>query len=44
MSNYNITESIEAQNEYCERNDAPHFAPRSGTCWNCHMNIYEQKH
>lgn len=44
MCKYNVTKSIIGQAEYCERNDAPHFAPRSGTCWNCYMNIYEQKH
>lgn len=44
MSEFNVTESIIAQEEYCEREDAPHFAPRSGSCWNCHMNIYEPRH
>ncbi|MNP79761.1 hypothetical protein D3C76_1776770 [compost metagenome] len=39
---YNINESIEAQKKYCEENQAPHFAPYSGRCWNCNQNIYEK--
>lgn len=44
MNEFNVTESIKGQKEYCEREDAPHFAPFSGNCWNCNMNIYEPRH
>lgn len=39
---FNVTESKEAQAEYCNENKAPHFAPKSGVCWNCNKNIYEE--
>ncbi|MDR4315037.1 Uncharacterised protein [Niallia circulans] len=41
MSNYNVQESVELQKRLCEEKGYPHFAPRSGVCWNCHKNIYE---
>lgn len=44
MPKYNPSESIKAQKEYCEREGAPHFAPHSGNCWNCNLNIYEPRH
>lgn len=44
MSEFNVNESIIGQSDYCEREEAPHFAPHSGICWNCSMNIYEQYH
>ena len=44
MSEFNIGASIKAQSEYCEREGAPHFAPRDGNCWNCRSNIYEPRH
>lgn len=39
---FNAPTSIEAQRKYCEDNKAPHFAPRSGRCWSCGRNIYEE--
>ena len=29
-----------AQDEYCERNGLPHFAPYDGHCYRCHGDIY----
>jgi hypothetical protein len=37
---YNISESVKAQSEYCKKTGAPHFAPRGGSCWKCNRNIY----
>lgn len=39
---FNVSESIKAQAKYCEDHKAPHFAPKSGVCWNCRKNIYEE--
>lgn len=44
MTKFDVTESIIGQRDYCEREDAPHFAPTGGSCWNCNMNIYEPRH
>lgn len=40
MDKYNVQESIKAQANYCKEKGYPHFAPRSGVCWNCNRNIY----
>ena len=32
----------EAQEALCKEKDYPHFAPKSGRCWKCNRNIYEQ--
>lgn len=31
-----------AQEEYCEENGVPHFAPYSGICHRCFRNIYQR--
>ena len=31
------------QAEYCRKNELPHFAPGSGVCFDCRINIYEHK-
>lgn len=41
MSEYNVSKSIQAQKEYCDKKGAPHFAPSNGICWKCRKNIYE---
>lgn len=41
MDKYDVQKSIEAQKRYCEEKGYPHFAPRSGVCWNCRRQIYE---
>lgn len=38
---FDVVKAAKAQQEYCDRTGAPHFAPKSGICWNCHQNIYE---
>lgn len=38
---YNRIEAVMGQRQYCERTGAPHFAPKSGICWNCNRIIYE---
>lgn len=40
MKTFDVSESIKAQEKYCEENKLPHFAPKSGVCWNCRKNIY----
>ncbi|SEP57580.1 hypothetical protein SAMN05216232_0214 [Virgibacillus subterraneus] len=44
MGEFNISASMQAQSKYCEDNSAPHFAPKSGVCWNCRRNVYEPYH
>ncbi len=47
MSNtetFNTQKAIEVQENYCKENSVPHFAPRSGRCYTCSENIYEQLH
>jgi ribosomal protein S27AE len=39
---FDISKSIEAQREFCERTGAPHFAPHKGVCWKCGRNIYNE--
>ncbi|WP_411955120.1 hypothetical protein ACKXGF_04990 [Alkalibacillus sp. S2W] len=43
MSKFDVVEASNAQKHYCNENNAPHFAPQSGRCWNCGSNIYEAK-
>lgn len=38
---YDVDKAREGQEKYCEKADVPHFAPKTGTCWRCGMNIYE---
>ncbi len=38
---YDTQKAIEAQKRYAEEKGYPHFAPSSGRCWNCGMNIYQ---
>ena len=35
-----IKNATQAQEEYCERNGVPLFAPYNGFCHNCFKNIY----
>lgn len=39
---FDIAKASEAQKKYCEKNQDPHFAPKSGRCWSCKDNIYEE--
>ena len=39
---YNISEAIEAQEQFCDKNEYPYFAPDNGICWDCHQNIYSE--
>jgi len=31
-----------AQAEYCQKHNAPHFAPRDGICFRCKKDIYQE--
>jgi DNA-directed RNA polymerase subunit RPC12/RpoP len=31
-----------AQAEYCQKHNAPHFAPLDGVCFRCKKNIYQE--
>ncbi|HEX3026393.1 MAG TPA: hypothetical protein VHR42_04095 [Clostridia bacterium] len=42
VKEFNVSKAISAQADYCNRTDAPDFAPLNGRCWKCHRNIYEQ--
>ncbi len=35
-------EKAKAQRKYCKDTKQPLFAPRWGTCWRCHKNIYDR--
>lgn len=35
-----IRVKIQAQKKYCEENHVPHFAPKTGFCFNCGRQIY----
>lgn len=37
---FDIPAAVDAQKEYCEKNNYPHFAPSNGICWCCGKNIY----
>lgn len=39
---YNISEAIKAQEQFCDKNEYPCFAPDNGICWDCHQNIYSK--
>ena len=39
-SRYYVAEAIQAQREYCETHNLPHFAPFDGRCYSCQGNIY----
>ena len=40
---YNPALAEKAQDEYCERNGKPNFAPYGGYCFHCGQNIYSAK-
>lgn len=37
---FDIKKACEAQAKLCREEEYPHFAPFSGTCWDCNRNIY----
>ncbi|AHM74549.1 hypothetical protein [Yersinia hibernica] len=39
---YSSNMARKAQEEYCQNNGAPHFAPRDGICFRCKKDIYQQ--
>lgn len=39
---FDVLKARKAQEKYCNEKDYPHFAPKSGVCWKCNRNIYEQ--
>jgi len=40
MSEYDVSKSVAAQKEFCEKTGEPHFAPSTGFCYCCGTNIY----
>ena len=38
--NKKIITKIYLQKKYCEKNNAPNFAPNDGFCWSCGAQIY----
>ncbi len=38
---FDVEKARKGQLEYCKRNNAPHFANRSGVCWYCGRQIYK---
>ena len=40
---YDVRTSIICQDNYCEKNGLPHFAPYDGVCYSCHKNIYSPR-
>lgn len=38
---YDAIKAHKAQEEYCEKNELPHFAP-TRYCWSCNRDIYEE--
>lgn len=42
VKEFNVEKAVAAQAAYCNEKDYPHFAPKSGRCWRCNRNIYEQ--
>lgn len=42
MKNYtpNNQDKINAQKEYCDKNNLPYLAPKNGLCYNCLQQIY----
>lgn len=39
---YNTKEACKAQDDYCEKNELPHFAPFDGLCYYCGNSIYAE--
>lgn len=39
-TNFNPKLAAKAQEDYCERNECPMFAPRDGLCYRCGYNIF----
>ena len=39
---FNVIEARAAQMKHCEDKELPHFAPKSGNCWSCGKNIYQE--
>lgn len=39
---FDILKAREAQAKLCKEKNLPDFAPKSGRCWKCNRNIYEQ--
>ena len=37
-----LKKKIEAQKEFCERTEAPFFAPYDGICWACHHQVFDR--
>lgn len=37
---FDSAKAVKAQNDYCEENKSPHFAPSDGRCWKCNQDIY----
>lgn len=42
MSEYNISEAIKLQNNFCKKNSVPLFIPQSGHCTRCGKNIFSK--
>lgn len=40
QEHWNTAEAIAAQEGYCDKHSAPHFAPSSGLCYRCRKQIY----
>lgn len=40
MKDYNIERAVRAQLAYCEHNNVPMFAPKSGVCSRCFRQIF----
>lgn len=38
---FDVEKARKGQLEYCEKNNAPHFANESGKCWACGRQIYK---
>ena len=41
-SRADVEAARKAQEELCAKEGLPHFAPRSGECWSCGKQIYEE--
>ena len=42
MAIFDKEKAIEGQKKLCEEKGYPHFAPKSGVCWHCGCNFYEE--
>lgn len=38
-----MNEYAKKQEEFCEKNGYPKFAPRDGVCYSCNKNIYDDE-